>query len=472
MGIQRRVYQAFPQHVGAALDDLYEQFKAMYPHLPTIYWDTSVDEKFFHYVSRRKYFSLIVPYTVNRTILLREDISGGHLTWTPLGGSLRRDKLETFIDCALRHVSEALPPIALGEIEPIAFCRNSFSHGGAVHEHFGLSFTARLRCDAVQHRLDDLGSGTSLISIDDEIALNQPHNEDLLDLVRTRLNGLDHEALSEAEVTANERHRWRYRVHNRFGKKAFRMAGRHFFPNSVEDQDRLIMDRAVSGAHRRILDVGCGESSLVLDLSKLRETDLVVGNDIDWGQIGLLRETFENESHRKSGSIVVFTNHDARDLPFPDGFFDFVLCKNVLHHMIDAQSAKAMLREVTRVGKRGLVVDVMDPQEGTRWDRLVRKYYEVLLGDAGEGLLSRDVFEALTGLAERTSTFEMTTIRGTYLFAEFDRTALRSNQGAPGHPFGVEASGTFRHLTPRPASSMVLLEAGNPDPPAPRALSG
>lgn len=46
---------------------------------------------------------------------------------------------------------------------------------------------------------------------------------------------------------------------------------------------------------------------------------------------------------------------DARALPFPDGGVDLVTCSQVLHHL-DGDDAVALLRELTRVARLGVIV--------------------------------------------------------------------------------------------------------------------
>jgi SAM-dependent methyltransferase len=46
---------------------------------------------------------------------------------------------------------------------------------------------------------------------------------------------------------------------------------------------------------------------------------------------------------------------DARALPFPDGSVDLVTCSQLLHHL-DGDDAVALLRELTRVARLGVIV--------------------------------------------------------------------------------------------------------------------
>lgn len=46
---------------------------------------------------------------------------------------------------------------------------------------------------------------------------------------------------------------------------------------------------------------------------------------------------------------------DARELPFPDKSFDFVLCSKTLHHLSDTDAVR-LIREMSRVARRGYLI--------------------------------------------------------------------------------------------------------------------
>ena len=122
---------------------------------------------------------------------------------------------------------------------------------------------------------------------------------------------------------------------------------------------------------------------------------------------------------KNTSSFLLFTNNDARALPFGNRYFDFVICKNVLHHMPNLESVNRLVGETVRVGKRALIVEVMNPAYEGWFGRRRHWYYTKWLHDAGEFFLSREAFNAVTNLPERVDMFEMSTIRGVYQFALF-----------------------------------------------------
>ncbi len=61
-------------------------------------------------------------------------------------------------------------------------------------------------------------------------------------------------------------------------------------------------------------------------------------------------------AERPETDRVGFAVADACDLPFADGSFDIATCSLVLHHL-DPDEAVSMLREMSRVARRGIVVN-------------------------------------------------------------------------------------------------------------------
>jgi ubiquinone/menaquinone biosynthesis C-methylase UbiE len=179
---------------------------------------------------------------------------------------------------------------------------------------------------------------------------------------------------------------------------------------------REILDSSPSS----VFDIACGENKSLVNLVKKREASTFVGNDISWSQIELVSGSFDADTFRNNQGIVFFTNHDGRRLPFADKAFDVGVCKNVLHHMPDRRSATALLRELKRVSKKALIVEVMDPKfEGGQWPRLRHSYYINFLKDAGGNFLSGDEFNSLIEEFSPRSRYDVRTIRGVYQFAIF-----------------------------------------------------
>ncbi len=88
----------------------------------------------------------------------------------------------------------------------------------------------------------------------------------------------------------------------------------------------------------RILDVGCGDGTLDLLITRQRPDVSIVGVDV------LVRPN----------TRIPVQPFDGANIPFPDASFDTVMFVDVLHHTADPH---LLLREAARVGKMILIKD-------------------------------------------------------------------------------------------------------------------
>jgi SAM-dependent methyltransferase len=99
---------------------------------------------------------------------------------------------------------------------------------------------------------------------------------------------------------------------------------------------------ALKGPIQSALDVGCGNGLFGAYLKKKTGCRLT---GIDASEFGLAEAKKAGyDETRLCGDLC------AEPLPFPDASFDFVLCKDLLEHLIDPL---ALLREIRRVLKPG-----------------------------------------------------------------------------------------------------------------------
>lgn len=102
-----------------------------------------------------------------------------------------------------------------------------------------------------------------------------------------------------------------------------------------------------------VLDVGCGSGELLRLIAEFadetKRNARLVGLD--------LNSISSTMTHEWSGDHpeIVSIQGDALRLPFSDGAFDYAISSLFFHHLTDEQIIVA-LREMSRVGRRGIVV--------------------------------------------------------------------------------------------------------------------
>ncbi|MDL4774103.1 MULTISPECIES: methyltransferase domain-containing protein [Thermomonosporaceae] len=116
---------------------------------------------------------------------------------------------------------------------------------------------------------------------------------------------------------------------------------------------REILRRLAPAPGQRILDVGCGNGTDVLELAgRVVPSGEAVGVDVN-------ERAIEEARARGTGTGVPasFMTAGAYALPFPDGRFDGVRAERVVQHLADPAGAIAEMARVTRPGGRVLVAD-------------------------------------------------------------------------------------------------------------------
>ncbi|MCF6287381.1 MAG: glycosyltransferase, partial [Candidatus Hydrogenedentes bacterium] len=102
---------------------------------------------------------------------------------------------------------------------------------------------------------------------------------------------------------------------------------------------------AIPVSARRILDVGCGAGALGKMLKEERGTEEVCGIE------------FMEDAYRRASKVldrVFLGNIEEMNLPFEEGYFDCIVCADVLEHLVQPE---AVLRKLDRVlAPHGVIV--------------------------------------------------------------------------------------------------------------------
>jgi ubiquinone/menaquinone biosynthesis C-methylase UbiE len=115
----------------------------------------------------------------------------------------------------------------------------------------------------------------------------------------------------------------------------------------------LIRQAGIERGHR-VLDLGCGTGTLTILIKQIHPESEVVGLDGDPKILEIARA-----KAKKAGVEVAFHEGMAFQLPYPDGWYDRVLCSLVLHHLTTENKRRA-LKEVNRVLRPGGEFHVAD----------------------------------------------------------------------------------------------------------------
>jgi len=116
-------------------------------------------------------------------------------------------------------------------------------------------------------------------------------------------------------------------------------------------------------SNSKFLDLGCGEGRHCFGAYMSEEID-VFGFDMSLSDVGKAKENFDQFNENTSTKSCNFGVADAKKLPFKDNTFDFIICSEVLEHIIDYQSA---LSEINRILKPEGKLAVSVPKFFPEW---------------------------------------------------------------------------------------------------------
>lgn len=159
---------------------------------------------------------------------------------------------------------------------------------------------------------------------------------------------------------------------------------RNVFPGTIKDLD---------WKPGRILDLGCGNGRNLIGFSE-RGFDCY-GVDFSTRMIDNAKEFFKGKKLKanfKVGSLV--------DIPFEDGYFDYVICVAAFHNL-DKKDWVKCLDEIKRVlkDKGKLYISVWrktDPERKVTWkikDKVYERYYYFFEAEEFKDLLEKNDFK-------------------------------------------------------------------------------
>jgi SAM-dependent methyltransferase len=118
----------------------------------------------------------------------------------------------------------------------------------------------------------------------------------------------------------------------------YKQKERSYFTNVRYDLVSLIPEKP----HSRILEIGAGGGETLIVIKEKGIAEEVIGIEL----------TPLEDSHQKDKLIdrFLFGNIETMHLPFPENYFDAIVCGDVLEHLVDPWSVIEMLTKYLVVG--------------------------------------------------------------------------------------------------------------------------
>lgn len=164
----------------------------------------------------------------------------------------------------------------------------------------------------------------------------------------------------------------------------------------------------------KIIDVACGNDSLLIDMAKKYMNSEIKGNDLKKHLTKLI-------SNRYNGKNLTFSNYDICAQEFcKDKVYNLILCKNTLHH-IPKTEHYYLLKKLVKACKNLIIIDIENPKKTSLRSYLWNFYYRKFLYDDEDNFISfREFKNILIKLREPGILIlygALETIKGRYLIA-------------------------------------------------------
>ncbi len=130
-----------------------------------------------------------------------------------------------------------------------------------------------------------------------------------------------------------------------------------FSPKGNDVQNKiynLILDYMELNEPGKIIDIGCGEGSLIVKMANKFPTAKITGID-NWQSIWVYTKELCIKKAENEGILerVSFEKASASKLPFEDETFDLAVSNFVFHEVKDEKNKKKLIKEALRVVKKG-----------------------------------------------------------------------------------------------------------------------
>jgi len=375
-----------------------EIYKKLY-NLPEFIYREKVDFDFFKLCERSYKFIIISIYNEKGELLLLRDFNK-NIDWELPGGYVREN--EKIEDAVNRIVLEKTGFI-IDELQPIALVENIFEYDSKIIKHFGLAFVA-----AVRGKIKLQPNNIKMFFTQEAPKKIAYQNKKVFDKakekIRKNIFKIPYKEIDSVKTFFS------YYIFNKYFVR--------ILSRLASEKIKREIIKIISGNPRKIIDISCGDDKLIIELEKIYNPDICVGNDISWKTISLIRKGDKNQN-------VIFTNHNIFNLPFKETF-DLLIFKNTLHH-IPRSEQENFIKELINLSKQLIIIDIEDPAQSNFLTKLWHWYYIHILKDQGEYFLTFKTFKEIIekNAKDRKLDFGIiNTIKGKYFYASI----LKNNE--------------------------------------------
>ncbi len=156
------------------------------------------------------------------------------------------------------------------------------------------------------------------------------------------------------------------------------------------DANKIFMSNmlsVISSLHgKAILDVGCGDGEIIIDIRKRFNCALTA---ID-GSASMLKQ-FLLKSVKNNIQDVCVINERIEKHPFKNNSFDFVICNSLLHHVENPQLFWEKVIDITKPGGYVFAMDLVRPHSLMSLNNILQKHgndNQVLMKDFKNSLMA------------------------------------------------------------------------------------
>ena len=379
-------------------------YKSLYD-LPTIIKEYDVSQELFEYCQKRLFFLNILAFQGDRVFFKR--FISKELGWELPGGAIRAKGNETIQDAVSRILDRDIPNVNVSELLPIVNVEKHYTYNGKKRIHKGIVIMGRVRYPSASEirKNEDIKGRFVRFEDKNETDRLNPYDNEILQIgteVYSKIKDYQLDSIDDEINFTENISRAAVLFHNNLVRPIF-----------GKSSSKIIKENILSYVNTdlSILDVACGDDNFIFELAK-KSNKVCIGNDIVWNSIKKTASLKPANLHN-----LLFTNHDARHLPFKFKF-DLTICKNLVHHMQSKEDLEDLFNSIKSVSREILIIDPDDPKKSSFRAKIWNWYYRKILKDQGERFMHKELLTTTLDKYFRDARIELKTIKtikGSYL---------------------------------------------------------